>query len=222
MADLGLFIGFGAPVQGRERQAIKVFNEVFENSRGCSRRARSKARAGSLEAHGGNSEVSSSCAVTRTNSRASVPARSSSGDVRASSSSRTLASWGQLWRAPHLSDVTVRGAGRESPSFTTSSAAKHSAGLKLNALCERPETGASPRSAMGATRARRPLGGVADVSAQEVRWRPFSLEARRARRAEQPGRRRSGWRKAHRPGGSSPLRWRSAWDPRAAASRLRW
>jgi hypothetical protein len=30
MADFGLFIGFGAPVKGRERQAIKVFNEVFE------------------------------------------------------------------------------------------------------------------------------------------------------------------------------------------------
>lgn len=30
MADFGLFIGFGAPVRGRERQAIKVFNEAFE------------------------------------------------------------------------------------------------------------------------------------------------------------------------------------------------
>jgi hypothetical protein len=30
MADSGLFIGFGASVPGRERQAIKVFNEVFE------------------------------------------------------------------------------------------------------------------------------------------------------------------------------------------------
>jgi len=30
MADSGLFIGFGLPVRGRERQAIKVFNEVFE------------------------------------------------------------------------------------------------------------------------------------------------------------------------------------------------
>src|SRR5215469_14214584 len=30
MADYGLFIGFGAPVPGRERQATKVFNEVFE------------------------------------------------------------------------------------------------------------------------------------------------------------------------------------------------
>jgi hypothetical protein len=30
MADSGLFIGFGAPVRGRERQAIKVFNESFE------------------------------------------------------------------------------------------------------------------------------------------------------------------------------------------------
>jgi hypothetical protein len=30
MADSGLFVGFGAPVRGRERQAIKVFNEVSE------------------------------------------------------------------------------------------------------------------------------------------------------------------------------------------------
>ena len=30
MADSGLFIGFGAPVRGREQQAIKVFNETFE------------------------------------------------------------------------------------------------------------------------------------------------------------------------------------------------
>jgi hypothetical protein len=30
MADSGLFIGFGAPVRGRERQAINVFNEAFE------------------------------------------------------------------------------------------------------------------------------------------------------------------------------------------------
>jgi hypothetical protein len=30
MADFGLFIGFGLPVRSRERQAITVFNEVFE------------------------------------------------------------------------------------------------------------------------------------------------------------------------------------------------
>lgn len=30
MADSGLFIGFGTPVRGRERQAVKVFNESFE------------------------------------------------------------------------------------------------------------------------------------------------------------------------------------------------
>src|SRR3974390_649419 len=30
MADSALFIGFGAPVRSRERQAIKVFNEGFE------------------------------------------------------------------------------------------------------------------------------------------------------------------------------------------------
>lgn len=30
MADSALFIGFGSPVRGRERQAITVFNEAFE------------------------------------------------------------------------------------------------------------------------------------------------------------------------------------------------
>jgi hypothetical protein len=30
MADSGLFVGFGLGVRGRERQAIKVFNEAFE------------------------------------------------------------------------------------------------------------------------------------------------------------------------------------------------
>jgi hypothetical protein len=30
MADSGLFIGFGTPARGRERQAIAVFNETFE------------------------------------------------------------------------------------------------------------------------------------------------------------------------------------------------
>jgi hypothetical protein len=30
MADFGLFIGFGYPVRGRERQAIKVFSEAME------------------------------------------------------------------------------------------------------------------------------------------------------------------------------------------------
>jgi primosomal protein N'' len=30
MADSGIFVGFGAPVRGRERQAIQVFNEAFE------------------------------------------------------------------------------------------------------------------------------------------------------------------------------------------------
>lgn len=32
MADSGLFVGFGLPVRGRERQAVKVFNETFEYS----------------------------------------------------------------------------------------------------------------------------------------------------------------------------------------------
>jgi len=30
MADFGLFIGFGYPVRGRERQAVKVSNEAME------------------------------------------------------------------------------------------------------------------------------------------------------------------------------------------------
>jgi hypothetical protein len=30
MADSGLFVGFGLPVRGRERQAVKVFNEFVE------------------------------------------------------------------------------------------------------------------------------------------------------------------------------------------------
>ncbi|MGP7999230.1 MAG: hypothetical protein ACLPKI_18230 [Streptosporangiaceae bacterium] len=30
MADSGMFIGFGVPVRGRERQALKVFNETFD------------------------------------------------------------------------------------------------------------------------------------------------------------------------------------------------
>jgi hypothetical protein len=30
MADAGLFIGFGLPVRGRERQAVKVFTEAIE------------------------------------------------------------------------------------------------------------------------------------------------------------------------------------------------
>ena len=30
MADWGLFIGFGAPVRGRERQAVAVFNEAMQ------------------------------------------------------------------------------------------------------------------------------------------------------------------------------------------------
>ena len=30
MADFGLFVGFGYPVRGRERQAVKVFNEATE------------------------------------------------------------------------------------------------------------------------------------------------------------------------------------------------
>ena len=34
MADYGLFIGFGVPVRGRERQALKVFSEFFDY---CSR-----------------------------------------------------------------------------------------------------------------------------------------------------------------------------------------
>ena len=30
MADSGIFIGFGTPTRGRERQSIELFNEAFE------------------------------------------------------------------------------------------------------------------------------------------------------------------------------------------------
>ena len=54
MADSGLFIGFGAPVRGRERQGTKVFNEAFSITPGCSRRVRSRSfEPVLLEAHGG-------------------------------------------------------------------------------------------------------------------------------------------------------------------------
>ena len=80
MADSGLFIGFGAPVPGRERQATKVFNEAFEYYSRLQQegeiesfeRVSSSRTAGSLTAF-------SCCAATRTNSRAFAAARSSSG-----------------------------------------------------------------------------------------------------------------------------------------------
>jgi hypothetical protein len=54
MADFGLFIGFGAPVRGRERQAIKGFNEAFEyNSRLQQEGEIESFETVLLEAHGG-------------------------------------------------------------------------------------------------------------------------------------------------------------------------
>jgi hypothetical protein len=38
MADFGLFIGYGPPVRGRERQAIKLFDEVAEFCSGLQER----------------------------------------------------------------------------------------------------------------------------------------------------------------------------------------
>ena len=80
MADSGLFIGFGAPVRGRERQAIKVFNEAFEYYS----RLQQDGEIDSfepvlLQPHGGELGGFSCCAVTRTNSRAFAAAKSSSG-----------------------------------------------------------------------------------------------------------------------------------------------
>ena len=79
MADSGLFIGFGAPVRGRERQAIKVFNEAFEYYS----RLQQDGEIDSfepvlLQPHGGELDGFFLLRVTRTNSRAFAAAKSSS------------------------------------------------------------------------------------------------------------------------------------------------
>jgi hypothetical protein len=80
MADSGLFVGFGLPVRGRERQAIKVFGEAFEYYSRLQQDGEIESfEPVLLEPHGGNSAGISCCAATRTSSRASAAARSSSG-----------------------------------------------------------------------------------------------------------------------------------------------
>ena len=165
MADFGLFIGFGAPVQGRERQAIKVFNEVFEYYS----RLQQEGEIESFERFfsrrtAGNSEASSSCAVTRTNSRASAPARSSSGTrCGASSSSRTLASWGQLWaRASSLRCHCSRGRSKNSPNSHHFIRSRSLRGLEAERSVRTP--GDRGESQIRDARSQgSPPGGIADV-----------------------------------------------------------
>jgi hypothetical protein len=55
MADAGLFIGFGLPVRGRERQAVKVFTEALEyNTRLQQQGEIESFETVFLEAHGGD------------------------------------------------------------------------------------------------------------------------------------------------------------------------
>lgn len=81
MADFGLFIGYGPPARGRERQSIKVFNEAMEYyTRLQQQGAIESFEAVMLQPHGGTSTASSCCAeTTATSSQASSPATSSRG-----------------------------------------------------------------------------------------------------------------------------------------------
>ena len=55
MADAGLFIGFGLPVRGRERQAVTVFTEALEyNARLQQQGEIESFETVFLEAHGGD------------------------------------------------------------------------------------------------------------------------------------------------------------------------
>ena len=94
MADFGLFIGFGAPVRGRERQAIQGFSEVFEyNSRLQQEGEIESFETVLLEPHGGNLAASSSSAETRTSWHAFAPAMSSSGISREACSRLSTSAW---------------------------------------------------------------------------------------------------------------------------------
>jgi len=54
MADSGLFVGFGMPVRGRERQAINVFGEAIEYYTGLQKQGDIESfETVLLEAHGG-------------------------------------------------------------------------------------------------------------------------------------------------------------------------
>src|SRR5215469_4025976 len=95
MADSGLFIGFGFPARGRERQSIKVFNEVFEYYSRLQQEGEIESFEPVLpEAHGGEPGGFSCSAANGTSSRAFAAARSSNAiPCGASSSSTTSASW---------------------------------------------------------------------------------------------------------------------------------
>ena len=55
MANYGLFIGFGYPTRGRERQAAAVFQEALQYYGGLQQRGELESfEAGFLEAHGGD------------------------------------------------------------------------------------------------------------------------------------------------------------------------
>jgi hypothetical protein len=55
MADFGLFIGFGPPIRGRERQGLAVFNEVLEYWTGLQQQGEIESfETVLLEPHGGD------------------------------------------------------------------------------------------------------------------------------------------------------------------------
>jgi hypothetical protein len=55
MADFGLFIGFGPPIRGRERQGLAVFNEVLEYLTGLQQQGEIESfETVLLELHGGD------------------------------------------------------------------------------------------------------------------------------------------------------------------------
>ena len=80
MADAGLFIGYGLPVRGRERQAVKVFGEALEYYARLQQQGEIESfETVFLNPHGGTSTASRSCAETRTSCQASGPVMSSCG-----------------------------------------------------------------------------------------------------------------------------------------------
>jgi hypothetical protein len=55
MADFGLFIGFGPPIRGRERQALAVFNEAMQYWTGLQQQGEIESfETVFLEPHGGD------------------------------------------------------------------------------------------------------------------------------------------------------------------------
>jgi len=62
MADVGIFIGWGSPVRGREEKGLEVFAEAMEYWRGLQvENAIESFEVGLLEPHGGDLYGSSSC-----------------------------------------------------------------------------------------------------------------------------------------------------------------